>query len=48
MRKEKLEELKEYIEELKIVKMIRNDQVKHFIKSEGYDCYLKNQTNRKK
>lgn len=42
MRKEKLEELKEYIEELKIVKMIRNDQVKHFIKSEGYDCYLKN------
>lgn len=41
MRKEKLEELKGYIEQLKTIKLKEIEQ-KQFINSQGYDCYLNN------
>ena len=41
MRKEKLEELKGYIEQLKTIKLKETEQ-KQFINSQGYDCYLNN------
>ena len=41
MRKEKLEELKSYIEQLKTIKLKEIEQ-KQFINSQGYDCYLNN------
>lgn len=41
MRKEKLEELKGYIEQLKTIKLKEIKQ-KQFINSQGYDCYLNN------
>ena len=41
MRKEKLEELKEYMEKLKTIKLKEIEQ-KQFINSQGYDCYLNN------
>lgn len=41
MRKDKLEELKSYIEQLKTIKLKEVTQ-KGFINSQGYDCYLNN------
>lgn len=40
MRKEKLEELKYYIEELKTIKLVNTSGT--FLKSEAYDCILNN------
>ena len=40
MRKQKLEELKQYIEELKTIKFNRTSGT--FLKSEGYNCTLNN------
>ena len=40
MRKEKLEELKQYIEELKTIKFNKTSGT--FLKSEGYNCTLNN------
>ena len=42
MRKEKLEELKIYLEELKTIKAIKQDVEAKFLKTEVYDCYLNN------
>lgn len=42
MRKEKLIELKSFIEELKVVKLEKRDIEGSFIKSEVYDCTLNN------
>lgn len=42
MRKEKLEELKTYIEELKVIKLEKQDLKGEFLKSEVYDCTLNN------
>lgn len=42
MRKEKLEELKTYIEELKVIKLEKQDLKGKFLKSEVYDCTLNN------
>ena len=41
MRKEKLEELKSYIEQLKTIKLEKKE-LNGFIKSQGYECYLNN------
>lgn len=42
MRKEKLEELQSYLEELKTIKTIKQDVEAKFLKTEVYDCYLNN------
>ena len=42
MRKEKLLELKRYINELKTIKMERIDTESKFLKTEVYDCSLNN------
>lgn len=42
MRKEKLEELQSYLEELKTIKTIKQDIEAKFLKAEVYDCYLNN------
>lgn len=42
MRKEKIEELKAYLEELKTIKAIKQDVEAKFLKTEVYDCYLNN------
>lgn len=42
MRKEKLEELKTYIEELKVIKLEQKDIEGKFLKSKVYDCTLNN------
>lgn len=42
MRKEKLEELKSYLEELKTIKFVKQDLDAKFLKTEVYDCYLNN------
>lgn len=42
MRKEKLEELKTYIEELKVIKLEQKDIEGKFLKSKVFDCTLNN------
>lgn len=42
MRKEKLEELRDYIEELKTIKMSRVDAQSRFLDIENYSCQLNN------
>ena len=42
MRKEKLEELKFYLEELKTIQKIKEDRIASFIKGEVYTCKLNN------
>lgn len=42
MRREKLEELKSYIEELKVLKLKKLEIESSFLKSEVYDCTLNN------
>lgn len=42
MRKEKLQELKRYFEEIKIINSIKKESSGNFIKSEAYDFYLNN------
>lgn len=42
MRKEKLDELKKYIEELKVIEIKKIDIEGKFLKSEVYDCKLNN------
>lgn len=42
MRKEKLEELNKYIEELKAIQLIKKNIEAKFLKSEAYDCVLNN------
>lgn len=42
MRKEKLEELKFYIEELKTIKKVKQEKSPSFIKSEVWKCHLNN------
>lgn len=42
MRKEKLKELKTYIDELKTIKMEKIDKINNFIKTEVYECNLNN------
>jgi len=42
MRKEKLEELKSYIEELKVIKLEKLNDEGSFLKSNVYDCTLNN------
>lgn len=42
MRKEKLEELKYYIEELKTIEKTKEERLANFIKGEVYKCHLNN------
>ena len=42
MRKEKLQELKRYFEEIKIINSIKKESSGNFIKREAYDFYLNN------
>ena len=42
MRKQKLEELKYYLESLKTIEQTRKNKEPSFIKSEVYDCRLQN------
>lgn len=42
MRKEKLEELNSYIEELQTAQKLKNQETGGFLNIESYDCYLKN------
>lgn len=40
--KEKLEELKTYLEEIKLLSLIKKEGTPSFLQSEAYDCYLNN------
>lgn len=40
--KDKLHELNSYLEEIKLLNLIKNNQVSSFLKSEVYTCYLSN------
>ena len=42
MRKEKLEELNSYIEELKTIKRVISMEPSRFLSTERYNCYLNN------
>ena len=42
MRKEKLEELKMYLEELRTIKFEERNITRPFVTTTGYNCYLNN------